>query len=864
MRVVCVRRVDGRSVATIPFLTMRGTILVQAEPIQRVLEDGARKVDTIPVHISYEIIRLFSEGLYQSPHKAIEELVSNGYDAGASSVHVILPEEPDDGDSPLHPLWVIDDGSGMDVDGFRLLWRVAYSAKAEASPNEHDRLPIGQFGIGKLAAYVLAWQLTHVSCVDGRILLTSMNFHDVSGKHQFEDTTPVQLSLHELSEDTAKELLSDVQERDPAAWETMFGKDRARAWTAAGLSDFKNLYDRLSAGRLRWVLSTGLPLHSQFQIWLNGVQLESSKERLKTILELTAGDSEDTAVEKLGLTTHDDGGVEIPGIDGAVRGVARIFEQRLTTGKSEQYGRSHGFFIRVRGRVINLEDELFGLDALNHAAWSRFSMEVDADGLREHLLSSREGVRESEAIHTLRRYLHQVFNICRQAYDDWNDRQIAGLDIAQLLSDAPSLFVTEPLLQGVRHAVETGSESFYISSPQLPADESADDWLDRYEGDIAQSPFQQVLFEATGPYDRALRYVPETRTLVVNTEHPFVDKLIANGRNRASATLFGSSEVLMDALLQDHGVPRSVIMDFMGDRDRVLRLLAGDHPSTAAEVLRLLDVANRSETALERAVGAAFRVLGFEYERRGGNEPGPDGVLYARLGRDTDSLADYKLVYDAKQTNQPSVPADKINLESLEDFRLTEGADFGFFVAVAYAAESDPNGKLNKLVTNATTGDAPKPVTLLKLDHLRRIVELHYRFGVTLTRLRSLFTQAHTVVQAENWVTELEKELSELEPQVPLRILLTGIEEAKTDEKARPNVYSVRAVNAQLKEFTPEKLVAALKAVETIVGKRWLEVEKSGDVRLHHNAEQIMAEVERNLHDLLGPGINALDHPEVT
>src|SRR5690606_22440541 len=171
----------------------------------------------------------------------------------------------------------------------------------------------------------------------------------------------------------------------------------------------------------------------------------------------------------------------------AVRGVARIFEQRLTTGKSEQYGRSHGFFIRVRGRVINLEDELFGLDALNHAAWSRFSMEVDADGLREHLLSSREGVRESEAIHTLRRYLHQVFNICRQAYDDWNDRQIAGLDIAQLLSDAPSLFVTEPLLQGVRHAVETGSESFYISSPQLPADESADDWLDRYEGDIAQS-----------------------------------------------------------------------------------------------------------------------------------------------------------------------------------------------------------------------------------------------------------------------------------------------------------------------------------------------------------------------------------------
>jgi|GEM_PF-4320732 len=91
-----------------------------------------------------------------------------------------------------------------------------------------------------------------------------------------------------------------------------------------------------------------------------------------------------------------------------------------------------------------------------------------------------------------------------------------------------------------------------------------------------------------------------------------------------------------------------------------------------------------------------------------------------------------KLVYDAKQTNQPSVPADKINLPSLEDFRSKEGADFGFFVAIAYAGENDPNGKLNRLVTAATTDrEDPQPVTLLKLDHLRRIVGLHYRYGVT-------------------------------------------------------------------------------------------------------------------------------------
>jgi len=66
-----------------------------------------------------------------------------------------------------------------------------------------------------------------------------------------------------------------------------------------------------------------------------------------------------------------------------------------------------------------------------------------------------------------------------------------------------------------------------------------------------------------------------------------------------------------------------------------------------------------------------------------------------------------------------------------------------------------------------------------------------------------------------------------------------------------------------LKAFEPERLIAALQAVETIVGKRWLEVEKSGNVRLHHGAEQILTEVQRNLHNLFGPdaGIDALNHP---
>src|SRR5690349_6540078 len=111
--------------------------------------------------------------------------------------------------------------------------------------------------------------------------------------------------------------------------------------------------------------------------------------------------------------------------------------------------------------------------------------------------------------------------------------------------------------------------------------------------------------------------------------------------------------------------------------------MAGDQPSTALEVIRQLQAAMTHRTALEGATGMAFRVLGFEYEKRGGNKGGPDGVLYARLGRATGpALADYKVVYDTKQSNSPTVAASKIDLGTLEDFRQMESAPFGFFLAV--------------------------------------------------------------------------------------------------------------------------------------------------------------------------------------
>lgn len=804
---------------------------------------AGRELDKIPVPVNYDIIRLFSEGLYRSPHKAVEELVSNGYDAGAERVHVLLPEEPGDATDSA-PLWVIDDGHGMDADGFRQLWRVAESKKN--GPSSSGRPPIGQFGIGKLAAYVLAWKLTHVSRMDGGLLLTSMDFHDVVGRRQSDASAPVRISLREVNETEAKSLLAEIEKRDREAWNLMFDEQRRRpAWTAVALSDFKELYRKLSAGRLRWILSTGLPLHTNFRIRLDGEPVQSSKENYPKIKTIVLGGADDTAADALDGVTPSNGCVSLPGI-GEVRGEACIYEKQLATGRSGDVGRSNGFFIRVRGRVINLEDELFGLEALNHAAWSRFALEVDADGLRDHLLSSREGVRDSDDIRRFRDYLRGVFNACRSAYDAWQRSQDEELDVAQLLSETPSVHITEPLFRSVRNTVEIGADSFYVEAPAGVTEDDGPGWLETCERTMTEAPFDRTTFEKHGPNAPALRYDPAARRLMVNSDHPFIDKLTNGDKQRNPARLFASSEVLVEGQLQDQGMDQTAITGFLRDRDRVLRLAAGDAPPTAAEVVRRLAAANRDSVALERAVGTAFRVLGFKYERKGGTEPGPDGVLYARLGRHRKALSDYRLVYDTKQTSQPSVPAGKIDLASLENFRKQAKADFGFFIATKYAAEEDDTGTLNEKILD---NDAYRPLTLLKVDHLRHLVRLHYRHGVTLTELRSLFEKARTTSQVRDWLDSLEEKLQR--SQIPVQALLHGLELEKSDPKATPNVYAVRAKNQAFQEFEPERLLARLKAVENLVGVRWIEVEEdSGNVLMHQTAGQILAEVERNIGDL--------------
>ena len=150
------------------------------EPIFAAIGDAT---DNIEVRLSYRIVELFSEGLYTSPNKAVEELVANSFDAGAQRVHVLLSSNLHDQNATIA---VFDDGEGMDQEGLKRHWLIGISNKRRLSKLPKGRQQIGKFGIGKLATYVLANRLTHISKCGARYYSTSMDYRTIDRRQSVE------------------------------------------------------------------------------------------------------------------------------------------------------------------------------------------------------------------------------------------------------------------------------------------------------------------------------------------------------------------------------------------------------------------------------------------------------------------------------------------------------------------------------------------------------------------------------------------------------------------------------------------------------------------------------------------------------
>jgi len=331
-----------------------------------------RETSTIDVRLSYKIVDLFSEGLYSSPNKAVEELVANSFDAGATRVAVFVPADFHTQDATIA---VLDNGEGMDGEGLNQHWLIGTSNKRSLTKLPKNRQQIGMFGIGKLATYVLANRLTHICKKNKKYYSTSMDYQKIDDRvgGGVEPKTPIKIPLRELTESEAKSAISPWLQT--ATFKSsklkLFGKGATSSWTLAILSNLKAKAIEIAPGTLGWVLSTALPLRPDFEIHYEGRKLVPSKLRKGRIkrwvigkdiknLDKPAPKEMEASIDRSQPQSSEHRfGFHHPSL-GRVTGYMEIYKD-LLTGKSDAIARSHGIFVYVRQRLVNIIDGHFGI-----------------------------------------------------------------------------------------------------------------------------------------------------------------------------------------------------------------------------------------------------------------------------------------------------------------------------------------------------------------------------------------------------------------------------------------------------------------------------------------------------------------------
>ena len=741
-------------------------------------------MDDIEVRLSYRIVELFSEGLYTSPNKAVEELVANSFDAGALKVHVLLSSNLHDQNATIA---VFDDGEGMDHEGLKRHWLIGISNKRALSKLPRGRQQIGKFGIGKLATYVLANRLTHISRCGGKYYSTSMDYRTIDRRvdRDVEPKVPIKISLRQLTQKQARQAVRPWTNTAAfkAAKTVLFGKTSPDSWTLSIMSSLKPKVHEIKQGTLGWVLRTALPLRPDFGIWLNGRQLESSKQGKgllerrtlgKDLIALPRPSPKDiTASEDANVPTTSEHryGLEVPGL-GRITGYAETYED-LLTGKSDEIGRSHGFFVYVYGRLLNVDDDHFGIppDELRHGTFGRFRLVVHMDGLDAGLRSNREAVGEGPLLETAQDVLRAVFNAVRPRIETHERQEAPGAKLARMLAASPASLSRRPMVDLARSVAAGKSTSRFLVVPTYPTDDGLQAFLDDLERRAADEAGQFVTgvsidFDGS-VLDGIARFDTQSGVLRLNGWHPFVATFhdeFTNKRLRQPLESLAMAEILTEAHLHMVGVSPSKINDFLTARDQLLRNLSNESGrQSALSLANALSEARNSPDRLENAVCDAFRSLGFDVTPLGKSGE-PDGVAAAHLSADPQGNSrHYRVSLEAKSKEKAgaAVSAKAVGVATVARHRNKRDCDHAIVIAPSFPTSKGEDSALGQDLKDdrekTAAAGAAKTITLITVDDLAKLVRLRPVKQIGLQRLRSLLHHCSLPDQSAAWVDAIRQ-----------------------------------------------------------------------------------------------------------
>jgi hypothetical protein len=725
-----------------------------------------KKIDDIQVEISYKIIQLFSAGLYSSPNKAFEELVCNSYDAFADAVSVYIPS---DLSAEGAYIWICDNGEGLNSIELKDLWRIGESSKRINAGRDKKRLQIGQFGIGKLATYVLARKLTYLSKKEGRYILATMDYDRIHG-----DVKNLSIDEREIDESLAISLLSYYMKpyKNGKLEFELFGENASATWTVSILTDLRPKVQEISEGRLKWILRTALPLNPQFNLYYNGDKIESSKIDVPVLKEWIIGFDDKTANTFKGAVCRQENTdyfVDFENLKG-VNGRFMLYKDSLVSGKSSELGRSHGIFLNIRGRLINLDDPLLGMEAFSHGAFNRTRIIINADELDNNLTSTREAVKASPPYEQLKAYIKRKFNNeVKTYYFDEENREADKRTVSYRLSQTSYTTSKRPIYNfAKRFFAGEIVNPFLIEKPDISQQQNI---LLAYEKDIdtGSQVIETVIWAplATGAPIAKLNL--EKRLLTINSIHPYIANYADAYQNTLPLQSIAITEVLTEAHLYELGIDEHQINEVMRKRDTTLRELALADRDGIPAVALLLKEAIANPTGLEEAVYRVLLALGFEAVKIGGNGR-PDGKAEARLAYSIDGKStNYSLTYDAKSTGKDRIAAGTAHLAGLKRHQSDYSADFSLEVAIGYQGEDDPESAISKETKQ-------QKVTTITVRDLIRLLFLATPKQLGLDKLRNLFETCHSPLEVKEWIDALENEKVDIPPYYKIIDLIYEIQ----------------------------------------------------------------------------------------
>lgn len=756
------------------------------------LLDAGKKIDDIQVKISYKIIELFSAGLYSSPNKAFEELVCNSYDAFATNVSVYVAPDLSANDAYI---WVCDNGEGLNAQELKDLWRIGESSKRDDLNRDQKRLQIGQFGIGKLATYILARKLTYISKKNDRYILATMDYDLIQNNKEKESLI---IDEREIGEKEAEQLLGSYL-KGKSSFE-LFGEKAVQTWTISILTDLKPKAAEISEGRLKWILRTALPLNPNFKLFYNGVLIESSKVKVPIMKEWVFGKEDKTADELDFAQCREENKqyfVDFENLKG-VKGTITLYTDSLVDGKSSSLGRSHGIFLSIRGRLINLDDPLLGMEAFSHGVFNRTRIVVDADELDNNLTSTREAVKESLPFKQLKEYIKKKFNNeVRKFYFEQEQKASEKKTVSYRLAQTSYTTSKRPIYNFIKNYYDSEIVNpFLIEKPTI---DEKDILIRAYENDLetGEQVIEEIKWDILGSEEPIAKLNLKSRTLTINELHPYIANYSDAYTSNIPLESMAITEVLTEAHLYEIGIPEETVNEIMKKRDITLRQLALADRVGIPAVAMLVKDSLANPTGLEEAVYRALSALGFETSRIGGNGE-PDGKANAILGYDENSKSkNYSLTFDAKSTKTKAIAAGTAHLSALKRHQKKYNAEYCIEVAIGYQGEDDPESAIS-------VEARMQKVTIITAKDLVKLLFLAAPKQIGLDKLRSLFDTCYSPLEVHEWIEKIEK-AEVYKP--PYYDIIDVIYELQKEDNEPPTIRVVRKeLNRKLNEkfLTPQ------------------------------------------------------------